>query len=81
MEWNGWKSLKMIGSVAQSGLASLQQASERLDSTLMRMASGDLDSLPEDIVDLSIAKTQVSIGVRLLRIQDDTTRSLLDLLV
>lgn len=70
----------MVGSISSAGLSSLQQASERLDSVLMRMAQGDLDSLPEDVTELSMAKTQVGLGIQMLRIANETTRSLLDII-
>ena len=70
----------MVDSLRNSSLKCFSQAYDRLESVVGRLAKGDLDSLPEDMVDLSSAKLEVAVAAKLFHTADATSRYLLDLL-
>ncbi len=71
----------MLSSISSSVLQAFNQAFDRLDGVMLRLSSGDLDSLPEDMVDLSGARVQVAVAARLLKAADSNAKTLLDILV
>jgi len=52
-----------------------------MSDALNKVASGDLDSLPESWMDFKLATVQVGVASFVLKAQDDMTSSLIDILV
>lgn len=69
----------------QTALHGLQESLRRFDETATRLAretaTGNLDSVADDFVEMSIAKAGVATNVAVARSADEMTGSLLDVLV
>lgn len=68
-----------VGSGYAAALAAFEAGQSRLLSAIESMAKGDLDTLPCDWIELSLAKVHYRVGVALFRTQAEMDRSLLDI--
>lgn len=59
----------------------LSRAQEQLITTANNIGAGDLDALPGDLMQLSIAKAQHAAALAVLRTSNQMQSSLLDLIV
>jgi hypothetical protein len=62
-----------------SALLGMQSAAQRLDSAGSRIASGNLDTLAADVVDLVTSNVQMKASVAVGRTADQTLGTLLDM--
>ncbi len=58
----------------------LSRAQEQLIATANHLGEGDLDALPEDLMMLSIAKTQHAAALALLKTHNEMQSGLIDLI-
>ena len=69
-----------VSNMMSSALAAMQAGQSRILQAAAPIAEGDIDAIPESMMEMSLGKATFAVGVHLARTADEMYQSTLDLL-